>query len=64
MESDVEWSKAVMFDRRFIVFMIVSWLVVLRLIQNGIDQVREEKETLQNAVIEQNLPEAVPVQSP
>ena len=43
-----------------IVFMIVSWLVVLRLIQNGIDQVREEKEALQNAEPEQTLAEGMP----
>ena len=43
-----------------LLFAIISWLFVLRLIQNGIDQVREEKEALQNAEPEQTQAEAVP----
>ena len=44
----------------YIAFAIISWLFVLRLIQNGIDQVREEKEALQNAEPEQASAEAMP----
>ena len=43
-----------------LLFAIISWLFVLRLIQNGIDQVREEKEALQNAEPEQASAEAMP----
>ena len=47
-----------------IVSAAISWLIVLRLIQNGIDQVREEKEALQNVETEQTLADAMPEQAP
>ena len=45
-----------------LLFAIISWLFVLRLIQNGIDQVREEKESLQHAEPEQTPADAMPEQ--
>ena len=47
-----------------LLFGIVSCLFVLRLIQNGIDQVREEKEAFPDTTTEPISPEDVPVQSP